>query len=321
MQARRWVGSVRLDIEHRGPVGSSGFHAYAVTATPSVGGRWRHEGAFVYGASAHGFDRIAADVAAGVVLGAVALPETFGAEQTYLDLAELLESGVATAGSWPVRRAHHAAAALVEVSPDGAAAVAEDLPMRVEIVDRALAFDLRPASDAEIPGAHLALERAVQLGVLVQIEEGLRGSLSSSDPHGAGEILADLLGAVGFSGHATVGDRRWQYSDGECRVAGWEHLTTQLEMHLVVEDEADAPRLVDTLSDLSRRADVAALDVNNSGGDFNVLVSVQEPMAFLNAVHGALIRSGFRGAADLGGVGRWRFASEGPVRLDQGVRV
>jgi hypothetical protein len=321
MDATRWVGPVRLDIEHGGLLANSGFHAYAVTATPSVGGRWRHEGAFVYSPTDQGFDRIAADVAAGVVLGALTLPETFGAEQTYLDLAELVESGAAHGITWPVRRAQHAVAVLVEVSPADAEAVAEDLPMRVEVVDRAIDFELSPASEAQAQNAKHALGRLFPLGVIVQLTEGLRGSLSSSDPESAGEIFANLLSSVRFSGRARVGHHRWEYSDGECRVLGWEELTTQVEMRFVTEDDVDATRLVEILADLSRRPDVADLDVDATHGGFHVLASVQKPMVFLEAVHGVLLRSGFRGAADLAAAGRWRFAFEGPMRLDHGVRV
>jgi hypothetical protein len=286
-----------------------------------MGDRWRHEDVFIYAASDHGFDRVAADVVAGVVLGALELPQTFGAEQTYLDLAELVENGAADAGRWPVRRAEHATAALVETSPADAQAVAQTLPMRVQVVDRAISFELRPASDAQAQNAMAVLERLGQLGVIVHLTKDLQGSLSSADPEGAGEILADLLSTVQFSGRARVGHRRWEYSDGECRILEWEELTTQVELRLVTEEPVDAPRLVEIFADLSRRPDVADLDVDATRGGFHVLASVQEPMAFLEAVHDALLSSGFRGAADLSAAGRWRFASDGPTRLDHGVRV
>lgn len=321
MPATRWVGPVRLDIEHSRALDHGGFHAYTVTGTPSVGGRWRYEGAFVYPPSDQGFDRIAADIAAGVVEGALTLPETFGAEQTYLDLAELIESGVAGAGKWPVRRADHATVALVEVSTEDAEALAEELPMGVQVVDRAVLFDLRPASEDQAPKAQAALQKLGEMGVRIEFIKRLEGSLASHDPEASGEILADLLGVVGFSGRADVGDRRWEYSDGECRILEWDVLTTQIEMRLVMEDAVDGPGLVDVLAELSRRPDVADVDVDTTRGGFHVLASVQKPMVFLEAVHGALERSGFRGVADLGGAGRWRFGSAGPVRLDQGVRI
>lgn len=305
LRATRWLGPVRLDLEYGGRDGAK--HAYTVTASPSVGGRWRHTGIFAEPPDGPGFDLVTAHVASAVVLGAIELPETFGAEQTYLDLVDLVEAGIADATRWPVRREEGACAAVLQ---DVAMEAAEP---------KTLSFELHPGSPLHRARGAEALAGLGRAGVHVDFSTDLCGVIACVQPDELGEVLADLLASARFSGVAVIGTERWEYRDGECRADGWEALTHQLEIALSVENAEIGQSLVGALADLSMRHDVAELDVDASDGTFRVLASVQEPMAFLDAVREALVRCGFHGRAELGGAGIWRFEGQTAVRLDHGV--
>lgn len=313
MSATRWVGPVRLDIEHQG--GSR----YAVVVTPSAGGRFRHEAHATHPPDESGIDRVAADVLTGLWLGTIPAPETFGAEQVYLDLLELVESRVADGQRWPVRRTPHAGAALVAVAADPMLLAGDDLPMRVEVADRAVSFDLDPEDESAQSAADHALEALAREGAYVRLASPYAGSISALEPDLALARLAELLGQGRYSGQAALGAEIFEFRDGECRVAGWETLTRQLHLAFWPDTSASAERLVGILAELAQRSDVADLDAQSRDEGFVVLASVQEPTSFLEATRLSLLVGGFRGIADLTAAGRWRFTEDGTTRLDQGV--
>lgn len=321
MQASRWVGAVRVDISHLGATSLPGTHAYGVAVTPSSGGRWTYEGAWTHEPTEPGVDRVAAELASAVALGALQMPETFGGEQTWLDIAELIDAGLATAqGPWPVRRSELGAAALVEVLEDDARTLADQLPMRIEVADRTVTFEAVPGTPEGAPYARAALESLRLVGVVV-IEQDLRGALSHPDQAWLREALLTAFTTVSFTGKLRIDGDQFEYSDGDCRIAGWEHKTVQVEARIVAAEAGDAELLVGVLEAASRRPDVADLDVDATRGGFHVLASVQNPEGFLQDLRNAVQRSGFQGVADLSAVGRWRFEPQGAVRLDQGVPI
>lgn len=317
MTGTRWVGSVRMDVSHLGPSSVAGIHEYAVSIVPSSGGRWHHEGEIPAEPTEQGFDAVAAHVASSVVLGAPQTPETFGTEQTWLDLAELLDAGLARPeGPWPVRRSEHGAAVIVDVGAPGTTA-SMPLPMRVEVAHRAVvAIEPMTASDERL--ACVVLAQLATHGE-IHLESPLQGWISNPDPGAIERALSDQLGGLGFSGKTIVGERHLEFSHGECRVGGWEHRTAQIEFRFVAEEDKSAAVLVEILAELSLRHDVADIDVDTTRGGFHVLASVTEPMGFLEVMRDAVSSSEFRGAADLSAAGRWRFDPDGAVRLDQGV--
>lgn len=138
---------------------------------------------------------------------------------------------------------------------------------------------------------------------------------------GIKSALGAMLVSCAFTGTVRVGEDQIEYSDGASRVAGWEARTRQIELRLVAADDASAALLVDVLAGLSRRPEVADLDVDTTRGGFHVLASISEPMAFLEAARVALASSQFEGAADLGAAGCWTFSKEGVVRTSTGVRL
>lgn len=321
MRATRWVGAVRVDVEHLGPTSVDDFHGYAVTATPSSGGRWRYEGAWAYEPDERGVDHVVAELACAVAQGAVYTPETFGGEQTYLDLAELLETGLASPdGPWPVRRTEHGVAVLVDVAAEDARVLADDLPMRVEVADRGTLFSYEPHSRKDADVVRAALAQVAGRGAQVLSSNG-GFQISHPDLEFPRRVLVELLCVGGFSGRVQINGEDLEYSDGRYRAAGWEHRTAQLELRLVAHEESDAQILVALLADLANRPDVADLDVDTTEGGFHVLASVANPEPFLNAARDALQRSGFRGAADLSAAGRWRFEPGNAQRLDHGVAL
>jgi hypothetical protein len=180
-------------------------------------------------------------------------------------------------------------------------------------------FEILPEAEDDGTCVLAAIEQLRDDGVRVDVVLPWRGTLAGEGDLGA--RLLRMLENTGFSGFATVGVERFEFSEGVLRIAQWEHRYARLELQISPDPGYETASVVKVLLELSKRADVADLDASHQQGGVHVLTSVQDPEVFLKAVHGALVESGFRGMAILGVQGRWRFGEDGPVRLDQGVPV